>query len=86
MQNILEPAVISSDNSPSTKFQARFDYIGTRDYTSWCAMGAALDFRDMLGAVRGRAVQSDCFATLKLLDGLTNQVEQSNSYQEPLYH
>ncbi|CAE7241620.1 egt2 [Symbiodinium natans] len=49
VQNILEPAIISSDNSPATKFQDRFDYIGTRDYTSWCAMGAALDFRAMLG-------------------------------------
>ena len=46
-----EPAIISSDNSPATKFQERFDYIGTRDYTSWCAMGAALDFRKMVGAV-----------------------------------
>jgi len=49
LQDILEPVIISSDNAPSTKFQDRFDYIGTRDYTSWCAMGAALDFRDMLG-------------------------------------
>lgn len=44
-----EPAIISSDNSPETTFQKRFDYIGTRDYSSWCAMGAALDFRRMLG-------------------------------------
>ncbi|CAL1157609.1 unnamed protein product [Cladocopium goreaui] len=49
IQDILEPAIISSDNAPTTKFQDRFDYIGTRDYTSWCAMGAALDFREMLG-------------------------------------
>ena len=53
IQDILEPAIISSDNAPSTKFQDRFDYIGTRDYTSWCAMGAALDFREMLGAAGG---------------------------------
>ena len=51
LQDILEPVIISSDNAPSTKFQDRFDYIGTRDYTSWCAMGAALDFRDMLGGL-----------------------------------
>ncbi|CAK9053027.1 unnamed protein product [Durusdinium trenchii] len=49
VQDILEPAIISSDNSPETTFQKRFDYIGTRDYSSWCAMGAALDFRRMLG-------------------------------------
>ena len=24
-------------------FPQRFDYVGTRDYTPWCAMGAALD-------------------------------------------
>ena len=52
LQDILEPAIISSDNAVGrSKFQDRFDYIGTRDYTSWCAMGAALDFRDMLGGL-----------------------------------
>ncbi|CAJ1398001.1 unnamed protein product [Effrenium voratum] len=49
LQDVLEPAIISSDNGPDTSFQDRFDYIGTRDYTPWCAMGAALDFRQALG-------------------------------------
>jgi len=48
-QALLEPDVISSDNAPGTAFQERFDYIGTRDYTPWCAVGAALDFRTSLG-------------------------------------
>ncbi|CAE7265287.1 lolT1 [Symbiodinium sp. CCMP2592] len=49
-QPLLEPAIISSDNAPGTSFQSRFDYIGTRDYTPWCAMGSAMDFRrDVLG-------------------------------------
>ena len=49
LQESLEPVIISSDNSPATKFQDRFDYIGTRDYTPWCAMAAAMDFRELLG-------------------------------------
>ncbi|CAE7266969.1 CpNIFS3, partial [Symbiodinium necroappetens] len=49
-QPLLEPAIISSDNAPGSSFQSRFDYIGTRDYTPWCAMGSAMDFRrDVLG-------------------------------------
>lgn len=49
-QPLLEPTIISSDNAPGSSFQSRFDYIGTRDYTPWCAMGSAMDFRrDVLG-------------------------------------
>ncbi|CAE7238957.1 egt-2 [Symbiodinium sp. CCMP2456] len=49
-QPLLEPAIISSDNAPGSSFQSRFDYIGTRDYTPWCAMGSTMDFRrDVLG-------------------------------------
>jgi len=45
VQAFLEPAIISSANAGGTAYQDRFDYIGTRDYTPWCSMGAALDFR-----------------------------------------
>lgn len=44
-QALLEPGIISSENGLDTDFHGRFDYIGTRDYTPWCAMGAALEFR-----------------------------------------
>lgn len=46
----LVPVVISSEEIAHLPFPQRFDYVGTRDYTPWCAMGAALDFRnDALG-------------------------------------
>jgi len=44
-QAALQADVISSENVPGTSFQDRFDYIGTRDYTPWCAFGDAIDFR-----------------------------------------
>lgn len=77
IQDILEPAIISSDNAPTTKFQDRFDYIGTRDYTSWCAMGAALDFREMLGAAGGnmcfkRVLKAGHLVTTLNLVGVAN--------------
>lgn len=45
VQHLLEPDVISSENSPGSVFQRKFDYIGTRDYGPWCTMGDTLDFR-----------------------------------------
>lgn len=35
IQDILEPAIISSDNAPTTKFQDRFDYIGLPRNARW---------------------------------------------------
>ena len=58
-------------------FQDRFDYIGTRDYNSWCAMGAALDFREMLGAAGGnmcfkRVLKAGHLVTTLNLVGVAN--------------
>mmetsp|Transcript_25600 Transcript_25600/g.56005 ORF Transcript_25600/g.56005 Transcript_25600/m.56005 type:complete len:467 (-) Transcript_25600:1324-2724(-) len=44
-----EPTVISSKNALGLDFAGRFSYTGTRDYTAFSALPAALEFRRYLG-------------------------------------
>jgi selenocysteine lyase/cysteine desulfurase len=48
-QKNIVPLVISS--SGNTSYVGEFEYTGTRDYTSFCSIGAALDFRSKWGDV-----------------------------------
>ncbi len=50
----LHPAVIS--NFHDRGFPAEFDWQGTRDYSAWLAVTAALDFVEAFGAARYRQV------------------------------
>ena len=48
-----EPSVISSENdvlaAGGMSFPLRYGYTGTKDFTAYISMGAALDFRSLLG-------------------------------------
>jgi len=46
-QKDIVPLVISSSGDFS--YVGEFEYTGTRDYTSYCSIGAAMDFRNKLG-------------------------------------
>jgi isopenicillin-N epimerase len=46
-QKDLVPLVISS--SSDNTFVGEFEYTGTRDYTAFCSIGAAMDFRNKFG-------------------------------------
>ncbi len=52
-QRALHPTVIS--HALGDGFAAEFDYTGTRDYSAWLAVPAALDYIDGLGAEAMRA-------------------------------
>eukprot|EP00041_Stephanoeca_diplocostata_P013089 m.225730 g.225730 ORF g.225730 m.225730 type:complete len:434 (+) comp19213_c0_seq4:127-1428(+) len=47
-QNEIVPTVVSSEWRPDT-FLNQFEYTGTRDYTPFVAMNAAMDFRERVG-------------------------------------
>ena len=53
----LHPAVIS--NFHDRGFPLEFDWQGTRDYSAWLAVAAALDFVEAMGASRYRQVLRD---------------------------
>ena len=61
----LHPAVIS--NSHDSGFPLEFDWQGTRDYSAWLAMTAALDFVEAFGAVRYRQVLREQAAAAAVL-------------------
>lgn len=44
-----EPSVISSANAVGSDYDQRYKYTGTRDYTAFAALPAALEFRRYLG-------------------------------------
>ncbi|CAJ1354808.1 unnamed protein product, partial [Effrenium voratum] len=48
-QHLVHPPVISDEGRGSTFFQLQFSYTGTKDYSAFLAVSAALDFRDRLG-------------------------------------
>ncbi|XP_065191425.1 uncharacterized protein LOC135822549 [Sycon ciliatum] len=60
-QTGIVPTVISSEGLAS--FVHGFLYTGTRDYTAFCAMGAALDYRNGLGDVEIRVYMHQLAAT-----------------------
>lgn len=53
LQPTIVPTVISSENKfNATSFAVQYLYTGTRDYTGFCSITAALDFRRMVGEDR----------------------------------
>lgn len=44
--------VIQNDNKKITSFEDRFMYLGTKDYTPWIAINAAIDFIESYGGYR----------------------------------
>jgi len=52
LQHLIHPAVISG--SYQDTFKAQFEWIGTRDYSPYLAVEAALDFRNYIGDVTYR--------------------------------
>eukprot|EP00931_Biecheleriopsis_adriatica_P110476 TRINITY_DN84769_c0_g1_i1.p1 TRINITY_DN84769_c0_g1~~TRINITY_DN84769_c0_g1_i1.p1 ORF type:complete len:459 (-),score=72.10 TRINITY_DN84769_c0_g1_i1:63-1370(-) len=45
-QHLVQPNIISNEGRGETPFQLQFSYTGTKDYSPFLAMGAALDFRE----------------------------------------
>eukprot|EP00933_Yihiella_yeosuensis_P051213 TRINITY_DN49086_c0_g1_i1.p1 TRINITY_DN49086_c0_g1~~TRINITY_DN49086_c0_g1_i1.p1 ORF type:complete len:455 (+),score=78.40 TRINITY_DN49086_c0_g1_i1:65-1429(+) len=48
LQHLVHPNVISYEGQGKTQFQMQFEYTGTKDYSAFLAMGAALDFREKI--------------------------------------
>ena len=48
-QHLVHPTVINDEGRGSSFFQLQFSYTGTKDYSAFLAMSAALDFREALG-------------------------------------
>ena len=46
---MIYPVVISTTNSLTSSFQARFRWLGCKDYVPWITMKNALEFRQMIG-------------------------------------
>ena len=49
IQDMIYPVVISTTNSLTSSFQARFRWLGCKDYVPWITMKNALEFREMIG-------------------------------------
>eukprot|EP00930_Biecheleria_cincta_P008301 TRINITY_DN109717_c0_g1_i1.p1 TRINITY_DN109717_c0_g1~~TRINITY_DN109717_c0_g1_i1.p1 ORF type:complete len:454 (-),score=68.32 TRINITY_DN109717_c0_g1_i1:258-1586(-) len=47
-QHLIHPNIISNEGRGATEFQMQFSYTGTKDYSPFLAMGAALDFREQV--------------------------------------
>jgi selenocysteine lyase/cysteine desulfurase len=79
-QDLVLPNVISGEGQGPTAFQLQFSYTGTKDYSPFLAMSAALDFRSKLGgdklimeymhslASRGGSLLAASWGTGKLVD------------------
>lgn len=48
-QHLIHPNVINDEGRGSSFFQLQFSYTGTKDYSAFLAMSAALDFREQIG-------------------------------------
>jgi len=65
-QHLIHPNVISDEGKGLSFFQLQFSYTGTKDYSAFLAMSAALEFREALG---GDARILDYVSTLAVEGG-----------------
>jgi len=60
LQSVITPTVISSENRYGiTPFSDKYEYTGTRDYTAFCSISAAFEFRNWIGEERIKAYIHD---------------------------